>query len=138
MACIQIDQKLQKSQQVTDFFSFLLLENRIKLPTLPLPKILLAKARPGLDSDVTANAVISRFSDIGIPTGALENGKANVMEQYTKALIAEIYDSIQSEMRVDVAVDSGMIVTSAGANAGGPVASTGANPEPATATGIAS
>jgi hypothetical protein len=135
MACIQIDPKLQKSQQLADFFSFLLLENRLKIPRLGLLQILLSKTRPGLDSEVTAASVISRFAEIGIPTGPLENGQPNVMESFTKVLIAEIYDSIHSEARVDVAVDPGMIVTSVGGNAGGPVASTGANPAPHTATG---
>ena len=137
MACIKIDKKLQKSQALADFFEFLLLENRIKIPKLSLPKILLAKARPGLDSEVTASAMISRFPEIGIPSGPLKNGHPNVMEAYTRALIEEIFDSIQGEMRVDAAVDSGMIVTSAGGNAGGPVASTGSNPAPHTATGVA-
>lgn len=136
MACIKIDKKLQKSQSLADFFDFLLSENRLKIPRLSLPKLLLAKARPGLDSEVTTTAIISRFSEIGIPTGPLENGKPNVMEAFTRALVEEIYDSIQSEMRVDVAVDQGMIVTSAGGNAGGPVASTGSNPAPHTATGV--
>lgn len=138
MACIKIDKKLQKSQDLADFFSFLLLENRLKVPKLPLFKLLLAKGRPGLDSEVTATSVISRFNEIGIPTGPLANGSNNVMEAYTRVMIEEIYDSIQSEMRVDSAVDSGMIVTSAGGNAGGPVASTGSNPAPHTAVGIAS
>jgi len=138
MACIKIDDKLQKSQQLADFFSFLLIENRIKIPRLGLVKILLAKARPGLDSEVTSNAIISRFSEIGIPTVPLENGKPNVMEAYTRAIVEEIYDSMHNEMRVDTAVESGMIVTSAGGNAGGPVASTGSNPAPHTATGIVS
>jgi hypothetical protein len=137
MACIKIDTKLQKSQTLADFFDFLLIESRIKLPNLGLPKILLAKARPGLDSEVTATSLISRFPEIGIPTGPLEDGKPNVMEAFARALIEEVYDSIHSEMRVDTAVDSGMIVTSAGGNAGGPVASTGSNPAPQTATGIA-
>lgn len=138
MACIKIDNSLQKSQQLADFFSFLLVENRLKIPRLGLLKILLAKARPGLNSEVTATSMISRFSEIGIPTGPLENGKPNVMEAYTRALIEEIYDSIHSEMRIDTAVDQGMIVNSAGGNAGGPVASVGASPAPHTATGIAS
>jgi hypothetical protein len=42
----------------------------------------------------------------------------------------EIVDSIQSDMRIDIAVDSGMIVQSNGGNAGGPVASVGSNPLP--------
>jgi len=138
MACIKIDKKLQKSQEIADFFSFLLSEHRLRIPRLNLKKILLGKARPGLDSEVTATSIISRFTEIGIPTGPLENGKPNVMEAFTRIMVEEIYDSLQSEMRVDVAVDSGMIVTSAGANSGGPVTSTGANPTPHTATGIAS
>lgn len=138
MACIEIDKNLQKSQELADFFSFLLLENRLKVPKLGIFKILLAKARPGLDSEVTATSVISRFAEIGIPTGPLVNGHPNVMEAFTRVLIEELFDSIQSEMRVDTAVDSGMIVTSAGGNAAGPVASTGSNPSPHTAVGIAS
>lgn len=138
MACIKIDDKLQKSEELADFFSFLLMENRLKIPRLNLLKILAAKARPGLDPDVTSNSVISRFKEIGIPTGPLANGTPNVMEAFTRVLIEEIFDSVQSEMRIDTAVDSGMIVTSMGGNAGGPVASTGANPQPHSATGIAS
>ncbi|HWY35652.1 MAG TPA: hypothetical protein VNX68_13485 [Nitrosopumilaceae archaeon] len=138
MACIKIDDKLQKSQQLSDFFTFLLLENRLSIPRLGLTKILLAKARPGLDSDVTSNAIISRFSEFGIPNGPLENGQPNVMELFTKGLIEEIYDSIHNEMRVDVAVDPGIVVNSTGANSGGPVPSVGSNPLPAEATGIPS
>jgi hypothetical protein len=138
MACIKIDKNLQKSQELADFFSFLFLENRLKIPKLGIFKILLAKGRPGLDSEVTAVSVISRFPEIGIPTGPLVNGHPNVMESYTRAMIEEIYDSIQGEMRVDSAVDAGMLVNSTGGNSGGPVVSVGANPLPHSAVGIAS
>lgn len=138
MACIKIDKNLQKSQELADFFSFLLLENRLKIPKLGIFKILLAKARPGLDSEITTTSVISRFPEIGIPTGPLVNGHPNVMEAYTRVIIEEIYDAIQSEMRVDSAVDAGMLVNSTGGNSGGPVASVGANPLPHSAVGIAS
>jgi len=138
MACIKIDDKLQKSEELADFFLFFLIENRLKIPRLNLLKILAAKARPGLDPDITANSIISRFKEIGIPTGPLANGQPNVMEALVRIITEEHFDSIQSEMRIDSAVDTGMIVTSAGGNAGGPVASTGSNPAPHTATGIAS
>jgi hypothetical protein len=137
MGCIKIDKKLQKSEQIAEFFSFLLSESRNVLPRLSIPKILLAKLRPGLDSGILATSIISRFNEMGIPNGPLENGNPNVMEQYTKVLVDEIVDAIQSDMRVDAAVDSGIVVTSVGGNAGGPVASTGANPAPHSATGIA-
>ena len=137
MACIKIDKKLQKSEQIADMFASLLKAGSFKIPRLTIPQILLAKARPGLNPDITAAAVISRFKEIGIPTGPLENGKPNVMEAFAKVMVEEMFDSIQSEMRIDAAVDQGMIVTSAGGNAGGPVASTGANPSPHTSTGVA-
>jgi hypothetical protein len=138
MACIKIDEKLQKSQQLADYFSFLLLETRLRIPRLGLLKILAAKARTGLDANITSNAIISRFPEIGIPTGPLANGQPNVMEALIRIMTEEYFDSIQNEMRVDSAVDVGMIVTSTGGNAGGPVVSTGSNPAPHTATGIAS
>src|ERR1035437_819899 len=136
MACIQIDKNLQKSQELADFFSFLLLENRFKIPRMPLPKIVLAKARPGLDSEVTSSAIISRFPEIGIPSGPLGNGHPNVMEAFAKIMTEEIFDSIQNEMRVDTAVDIGMLVQSTGGNAGGPVVSVGQNPLLHSATGM--
>jgi hypothetical protein len=136
MPLIKIDEELQKTEEVATFFSSLISDVRVKLPKLKLPKILLAKARPGIDSDVVAASVISRFSEIGIPTGPLEGGQPNVMEAYTQILLEELVDAIHTDMRVDGAVDPGMIVTSMGANAGGPVASTGANPAPHTSTGV--
>lgn len=137
MACVKIDKKLNKSEEMANFFLFLLNENRIKLPKLSIFQILMGKLRPGMDSDIIASSVISRFDEIGIPSGPLEGGNTNVMENYTRVITEEIVDSIQNDMRVDIAVDQGMIVTAAGGNAGGPVVTTGANPAPHTATGLA-
>lgn len=138
MGCIKIDDKLQKSEELSNFLLFLFEENRVKLPRLSIFEILLAKLRPGLDSDFISSSVISRFPKAGIPSGALEGGQSNVMEEYTKILVDEVVDSIQSDMRVDVAVDSGMMVIAAGGNAGGPVVTNGSNPSPHSGSGIAS
>lgn len=137
MGIISIDPKLQKSEEIAEFFSFMIDEERNINPKFSLPKILAGKIRPGLDSDITTAAIISRFPEIGIPTGPLETGQPNVMESLIRIIIEEVYDAIKYEMRIDAAVDSGMIVTSAGVNAAGPVASTGSNPLPHTATAIA-
>lgn len=136
MPCIEIDEKLNKSEEIADFFLFLLEEDRASLPRLSLFQILLGKFRPGLNSDIISSTIISRFEEIGIPSGPLEGGQPNVMESYTKVMTDEIIEAIQSDMRVDVAVDPGMVVNSAGANAGGPVVTTGANSAPHSATGI--
>ena len=138
MGCIKIDNELQKSEELSNLLLFLFEENRVKLPKLGIFQILLGKFRPGLDSDFIAAGVISRFPKIGIPSGALEGGQSNVMEEYTKVMTDEIVNAIQTDMRVDVAVDAGMISIGAGGNAGGPVTTTGSNPAPHTGTGLAS
>lgn len=138
MGCIKVDEKLQKSEELSNFILFLFQENRIKIPKLGLFEILLSKLRPGLDSDSISSEVISKFEKIGIPSGALEGGQPNVMEEYTRVLTDEIVSAIQTDMRVDIAVDQGMTVISTGGNSGGPVASTGSNPAPHGGSGLAS
>jgi hypothetical protein len=138
MAIIDIDPNLQKSDEIASYFDFLTQQNRISAPEISLDKILLSKSRTGLDADITSQSIISRFDEIGIPNGTLGDGSPNVLEGLVRIIIEEIYDAIQNEMRIDVAVDSGMIVESFGASASGPVSSTGSNPSPAPASAIAS
>ena len=86
---------------------------------------------------ISVSSIISRFNEIGIPSGPLVGGATNVMEAFVKVLCEEIVDAIQNDMRVDIAVDSGMVVNSLGANSGGPVSSVGASVSPHTGTGVA-
>lgn len=137
MGCIKVDKKLQKSEALSKFILFLFKENRLKIPKFSLFQILLAKTRPGLDSDVISSEIISKFEKIGIPNGPLEGGTPNVMEEYTRVLTDEIVDAIQSDMRVDIAVDAGMTVLGSGANAGGAVFTTGSNIAPHSGSGLA-
>ncbi len=137
MGFIKIDPKLQQSDTVANFFSSLIMDERNVLPKLSLPQILLSKIRPGLDANAITSSIISRFKEAGIPTGPLSEGTPNAMEEFTKIIIEELVDAIQNEMRVDIAVDQGMQVYSTGANAGGPVISTGANLTPHSGAGIA-
>lgn len=137
MGAIKVDDNLQISEEIADFLLFLLNEDRVILPKLSIPKILMAKTRPGLSAEILSSSVISRFPEIGIPTGPLEGGSPNVMEQYTKALIEEIVDAIQQDMRIDVVTDAGQTVSAAGGNAGGPVTCAGATVAPHTGIGIA-
>ena len=136
MALIQISEKLNKTETVAQLFSDLISEHRVSLPKLSLPAILLAKIRPGLDADILKTAIISRFSEIGIPNGALANGSPNVMEALVGIICEEFVDSIQNEMRVYSAVDVGLNVISYGANSGGPVLSNGNSIRPHTAVGV--
>lgn len=137
MTAISIDEELNISEEVADFLLFLLNEDRIILPKLSIPKLLLAKTRPGLSSEILTASVISRFPEANIPTGPLIGGTPNVMEQYTKILIEEFIDAIQQDMRIDVVTDAGQTVSTAGGNGGGPVTCVGATVSPHTGVGIA-
>jgi len=136
---IPIDSSLQVTEEIASLMLFIIGENLADfLPRPGIFKILAAKARPGLNSQISTSSMVSRFKEVGIPTGVLEDGTPNVMEAYTEALIEVIFDAIQTDMRVDVAVDPGIVVAASGANAGGPLAAVGASTAPGSATGIAS
>jgi len=49
----------------------------------------------------------------------------------------EIVDHLQGQMRIDVVVDQGALLTASGANVGGPVASVGSTVAPHTGIGVA-
>lgn len=136
-ALFQISDDNNKSEEIADFMLFLLNEDRIPVPKLSLFQILLAKTRPGLSAELLSSSIISRFSEIGIPTGPLKEGSPNVMEHFTRVLCEEVVDAIQNDMRVDIAVDIGMIGQGFGANAGGPVVTTNTTTTPHTGVGVA-
>jgi len=136
---IPIDEKLMVSEEFANLLTFIIGQNLTDfLPKLSLGKILAAKARTGLNSQITTSSVVSRFGDMGIPSGALADGTPNVMEAYTEGMIEEIFNAIQTMMRVDIALDAGATVSAAGANAGGPLTAVGATTAPHSGVGVAS
>ena len=136
-SAIPIDEDLNISEEIADFFLFLLNEDRTQLPKLSIPQILLAKQRPGLSSEILSSSIISRFPEAGIPTGPLVGGAANVMENLVKIMMEEIVEAIQNDLRVDVVIDPGAAVTASGGNSGGPVVAIGATTAPHTGVGVA-
>ena len=136
MGFIPIDEKLQKSDAIADFFSSLIQDERNVIPKLNIPEILLAKVRPGLDSSATHSSIVSRFKEAGIPTGPLSEGVPNATEELVRVIVEEIFDSIQNEMRVDTVVDVGIQVLSNGANGGGPIVTNGTSLAPHTVIGV--
>jgi len=138
MGIITIKPEANKSEEVADFLLFLIRENRIEFPKLSLFQLLLAKTRPGLSSELISSSIISRFDEAGIPKGPLVGGAPNVMENFTKIIAEEFVSAIQDDMRVDIAVDTGITVQASGANAGGPVVAIGSSIAPHTGIGVAS
>ena len=137
MSVIAIDENLNVSEEVATFLLFLLNEDRIQLPKLSIRQILLAKARPGLSSEILSSSIISRFPEAQIPNGPLVGGTPNSMEIFVKIMCEEIVDAIQDDMRIDVVTDPGAAVTASGGNGGGPLVAVGATTAPHTGIGIA-
>lgn len=137
MSTIPIDEELNVSEEIANFLLYLLNEDRVQLPKLSIPQIILAKGRPGLSSEILSSSIISRFPEVGIPTGPLVGGATNVMENLIKVICEEIVDAIQSDMRVDVVTDAGATVSASGGNSGGPVVCVGATVAPHTGIGVA-
>lgn len=136
MPLFEQDASLNLSEEIATFFLYMLEEDRVPVPRLALPQILFAKARPGMSSELLASSIISRFSEAGIPTGALEEGSPNVMENLVKIIAEEVIDHFQSQARCDVAVDVGIKLQATGGNAGGPVTAIGSSIAPHTGIGV--
>lgn len=92
-----------------------------KTPDTPIapPLILQSANRPGISISKIAAEVIRRQSEAGIPVGALPDGAINPTEQMYIILIDEIFKAIYSDLRVSVAIQPGISVTAAGADATG-------------------
>jgi hypothetical protein len=125
MAFIDIDPNLNAAEDVADLLLTFINDTYETNRGLTVYEILSEKVRPGLNTEVLANSIVSRFKEIGLPSGPLVNGAQNVMEAFVVVLCEEIIDAIQNDMRVDIGIFPGGTVNANGANAGGPVAAVG-------------
>lgn len=125
MAFIDIDPNLNAADDVADLLLTFINDTYEANRGLTVYEILSEKVRPGLNAEVLANSIVSRFKEIGLPSGPLVNGAQNVMEAFVVVLCEEIIDAIQNDMRVDVGIFPGGTVNANGANAGGPVTAVG-------------
>ena len=137
MAFIDIDPNLNATEDVADLLlTFINDSYEINRP-LTVYEILSEKVRPGLNAEVLSNSIVSRFKEIGIPSGPLVNGAPNTMEAFVLVLCEEIINAIQNDMRVDIGIFPGGVINANGANAGGPVASIGTTVNAQEGVGIA-
>jgi hypothetical protein len=137
MAFIDIDKNLNASEDVADLLLTLMNDTYDANRDLTVYEILAQKLRSGLNSEVLANSIVSRFKEIGLPSGPLVNGAPNVMEAFVLVLCEEFINALQNDMRVDIGIYPGGTVNANGANAGGPVACVGATINPQKGVGVA-
>ncbi len=103
--------------------------NASRTPPPEIPSVLLlagAKLRVGLSPLTIASRIIARQVEAGAPVGVLPSGGKNISEIMYAIIVEEIINSIQTEGRVDVAIDMGIPLTAEGVGADGiPVTTVG-------------
>jgi hypothetical protein len=87
--------------------------------------------RPGLSVIQSVANITKDLNKLGIPTGAMPDGSANLTLGFTFANTNEIYRAIKKDASIQVGIQPGsMMLTGFGSNAGGPVVIQGFNTSP--------
>ena len=115
----------QICQTITNFF------DNIRPPFPQLSRLLLVCSmirRPGLSTIQSTSNIVKDLNKLGIPTGPMPDGSANLTVGFAFASTKEIYRGIKKDMSIQVGIQPGtMMVTAYGANAGGPIVVNGMN-----------
>jgi len=108
--------------------------NNVRPPFPQLPRLLLVCSmirRPGLSVIQSVANITKDLNKLGIPTGVMPDGSANLTVGFTFANTNEIYRAIKKDASIQVGIQPGsMMLTGFGSNAGGPVVIQGFNTSP--------
>jgi hypothetical protein len=84
--------------------------------------------RPGLSCMLSTSNILQDLSKSGIPTGPLPDGSPNLMNELVSSVVCEVFRAMKEDLNIQIIIPPGTIsVVTNGANAGGPVVSTGVN-----------
>ena len=118
----------QICQTISNFF------NNVRPPFPQLSRLLLVCSmirRPGLSVIQSVANITKDLNKLGIPTGSMPDGSANLTVGFTFANTNEIYRAIKKDASIQVGIQPGsMMLTGFGSNAGGPVVIQGFNTSP--------
>lgn len=108
--------------------------NNVRPPFPQLSRLLLVCSmirRPGLSVIQSVANITKDLNKLGIPTGSMPDGSANLTVGFTFANTNEIYRAIKKDASIQVGIQPGsMMLTGFGSNAGGPVVIQGFNTSP--------
>jgi len=106
---------LKKFASITAVLGLIIAAFKIKFnPQPPIPPEIIyigATQRDGLSAIRTAANIISRQQEAGAPVGKLKDGSDNVAEKMERIRIEEIFNALQTEGRVDIAIPPGVPVS---------------------------
>ena len=118
----------QICKTISNFF------NNVRPPFPQLSRLLLVCSmirRPGLSVIQSVANITKDLNKLGIPTGAMPDGSANLTVGFTFANTNEMYRAIKKDASIQVGIQPGsMMLTGFGSNAGGPVVIQGFNTSP--------
>lgn len=118
----------QICKTISNFF------NNVRPPFPQLSRLLLVCSmirRPGLSVIQSVANITKDLNKLGIPTGSMPDGSANLTVAFTFANTKEIYRGIKKDASIQVGIQPGsMMLTGFGSNAGGPVVIQGFNTSP--------
>lgn len=125
----------QICKTITNFF------DNLRPPFPQLSRILLVCSmirRPGLSTIQSVSNIVKDLNRLGIPTGPMPDGSANLTVAFTFASTKEVYRGIKKDMSIQVGIQPGtMSSVGTGANAGGPVTVVSTNTTPSMGYGMA-
>lgn len=120
---------------ISNYFS------NVRPPFPQLSRILLICSmikRPGLSTLQSVANITKDLNKLGIPTGPMPDGSANLTVAFAFASTKETYRAIKKDMSIQVGIQPGSaMVTGTGANEGGPVVISGTLTSPGMGYGIA-
>lgn len=109
----------QICQTINNYFS------NVRPPFPQLSRILLVCSmikRPGLSVLQSVANITKDLNKLGIPTGSMPDGSANLTLAFTFASTKETYRAIKKDMSIQVGIQPGTLASiGVGASAGGPV-----------------
>ena len=110
------------------------IKNRLEKVRNPFPqlnRLLLVCSmirRPGLSVIQSTANIVKDLNKLGIPTGPMPDGSANLTVGVTFASTKEYYRGLKKDASIQVGFQPGsMMVTAYGGNAGGPIVVNGIN-----------
>ena len=105
--------------------------SNIRPPFPQMPRSLLVCSmmkRPGLSTIQSVSNIVKDLNKLGIPTGPMPDGSANLTVGYAFASTKEIYRGLKNDASIQIGFQPGsLMITAFGANAGGPIVVEGTN-----------
>ena len=93
----------------------------VRVPFPQIPRILLVcsmRKRPGLSVINSVSNIVKDLNSLGIPTGPMPDGSANLTVGFTYAMTKELYRAIRRDMSIQVGIQPGTLNIITGPGAG--------------------